>query len=116
MALATSLVPDGRHHAHSTGSIDIGGGFGQVAGTGANQLLRVLLPFDVSLYANDEAGFAAQLYVIASILDSNITAVAKDATDVEFTTSGAVLRLRVDVVAVPAALGLHIDAAPSAVR
>lgn len=110
MALTTELVPNGYQHARSLGSVTAGAGYGQVAGAGANQLLKVALPFSPAVF--DLPGFEDQTYITSQLLDGNITAMSLDAQQFEYdsTTKQAVLRFRVDVAALPAAISLNVQA------
>lgn len=108
MALTATMVGNGQHHAIATGSITIGGGFGEVAGLGANQLLRIRLPFDPKLYAYP--GFEDQFYIVARSLDGNVTDMTVNATGFEYDATSAILRLDVDITAAPAACYLQLEA------
>lgn len=109
MALTVSLVPNGLHHGVTSGAIDIGPGYGQVAAIGANQLLKLLLPFAREVI--DKVGYEDQLYILAKLLDASVTRVALDAVQFEIDpiTRQSVLRLRVDVAAVPGNVLLWLE-------
>lgn len=117
MALGTTLIANGLHHARSDGgSITIGPAYGQVAGLGNNQLLKVLLPFSKPVYTYP--GFEDQTYITAEPLDNNVTAMSLDAQQFEYdpTTGAPVLRFRVDIAAAPAGMELLVVAEHSATR
>jgi len=114
MALGTELVPSGYLHARQTGTVTAGAGNGQVTAPGANLLLKVLLPFAPEVH--NKPGFQDQCYILAKPLDANITAVSLDAQQFEDSNAGIILRLRVDVGALPAGLQLEINADHSMTR
>ncbi len=109
MALTVSLVPSGLHHAVTSGTIDIGASYGQVAAVAANQLMKLLLPFEREVY--NKPGYQDQVYVVSKLNDASITAIRLDATQFESdpTTGASVLRLRVDVAAVPGDVLIWIE-------
>jgi hypothetical protein len=110
MALTVALVAEGILHSQVSGQITVGAGYGQVAALGANQLLKLLLPYNREVYRLP--GFKEQIYVLAKPLDSNVSAIALDATQFENdpATGAQVLRLRVDISAVPASVQIWIEA------
>lgn len=108
MTLAIALVPNGLQHAAVTGSITAGAGFGEIAGAGANQLMRLRLPFALDMAS--KPGFADQMYVTAKSLDGNVSDVRLDAAPVVFDTVSPILQLRVDATVLPASMYILIEA------
>lgn len=111
MALTTALVPHGLHHAVTGGSITVNAvpGYGEVAALGANQLLKLLLPFARQVI--DKVGYQDQFYTLAKLLDASVTDIRLDATQFETdpATGQSVLRLRVDIVAAPGNVLLWLE-------
>lgn len=114
--IPTTLVPSGIHHAQALGSVVVGPNFGEVPAVGANQLMRLLLPFKKEIYTMP--GFQDQVYVIPKSMDGNITDIRLDAVQFETdpTTGAQILRLRADVAAVPASVDIWVEAHHSAGR
>lgn len=110
MALATTLVPSGLHHAVSQGNVVAGAGFGEVAGAGAAQLCRFLLPYPRAEWSRP--GFEDQLYVVVKSLDGNVTNAVLDAQALEPDPGGElqIARLRLDVAALPADVQIWFEA------
>jgi hypothetical protein len=116
MALQTTEIPSGLHHAKSEGAVIIGNGFGEVSGVGAAQLCRFLLPFEDRV--TEPPGFEDQFYVTFKSVDSNISAAALDAQQFETdpTTGRQIVRLRLDVNALPAIVQVIFEAHQSVGR
>jgi hypothetical protein len=108
MAISTTLVGSGQHHAVATGNVTVGAGYGEVAAAVADSLITFLLPFSPKIFAMP--GFEDQLYVTSKSLDGNSTDVRLDATPITYGASGPVLRLRIDLTAVPAEIYIQIEA------
>lgn len=110
MALNVVLVANGLAHAVTQGQIDVGPGYGQVPALGAAQLLKLLLPFSREIV--NKVGYQDQFYVLAKSLDGNVTKFALDATQFEtdVATGQSVVRLNVDIVAVPASVEIWLEA------
>lgn len=109
MALAVSMVGDaGLHHAEAHGAITLGSGFGEVAAVGANQLLRLRLPYEPRVY--NPAGFEEQFYVLAKSLDGLVTDIRLDAQQFEYDSVSPILRLRVDLTGAPAQVEMWLEA------
>ena len=109
MALAVSLVPDGLHHAVTSGTITLGNAYGEVAAVAANQLLKLLLPFEREVI--NKTGYEEQFYVLTKLIDASVTDVRLDAVEFETdpTTGQSVLRLRVDMAAAPGNVDIWIE-------
>lgn len=111
MALTVALVPNGLHHAVTSGTITVNvvPGYGEVAAIGANQLLKLLLPFAREVI--DKVGYQEQFYVLVKLLDASVTAVVLDAQQFETdpVTGQSVLRLRVDIAADPGNVLLWLE-------
>jgi len=109
--LNVSLVPNGLHHAVTSGDITVNAvpGYGEVSALGASQLLKLLLPFDREI--TNKAGYQDQVYVVARLSDASVTNVALDAVQFEQdpVTRQSVLRLRVDIAANPGNLLCWIE-------
>lgn len=118
MALSVSLVPAGLHHAITSGSITVNPvpGYGEVAALGANQLLKLLLPFAPEII--NKPGYQEQFYVTAKLLDASVTNVQLDAQQFETDplTGQSVLRCRVDLAAVPGNVFMLLESHHSAGR
>lgn len=112
MTLSAALIPSGQQHAETSGTISVGAAFGEVAAAGANQLLRLPLPFPLDVIT--PAGFADQLYLTAKSLDGFVTDVRFDAVPVEYDNatapSQAIARLRVDSSQLPAQVQMIFEA------
>lgn len=109
MALTVNMVgPDGLHHAQSSGLLTLGAGFGEVAGVGPNQLLRLRLPYEARVYT--PAGFEEQFYILAKSIDGSVTDIRLDATQFEYDSVSPILRLRVDLTAAPAQVEMWLEA------
>jgi len=110
MALTVVLVANGIAHAKAQGQLTTGSGYGTVPGLGANQLLKLLLPFSKEI--TNKVGYQDQFYVLAAPLDANVTDIRLDATQFETdpTTGQSVLRLRVDINAEPADVQIWMEA------
>lgn len=111
MALTVSLISNGLHHAVTSGSITVNPvpGYGEVAALGANQLLRLLLPFQRDII--DKVGYQEQFYILAKLINASVTDIRLDAVQFEIdpVTGQSVLRLRVDIVAAPGNVRLEIE-------
>lgn len=118
MALTASLVPNGLHHAVTSGTITVNPvpGYGEVAAIGANQLLKLLLPFAREII--DKVGYQEQFYILAKLLDASVTAVTLDAVQFETdpVTGQSVVRLRVDLAAAPGNVLLWLESHHSSGR
>lgn len=118
MALTVSLVSDGLHHAVTSGAITINPvpGYGEVAALGANQLLKLLLPFAREVY--DKVGYQEQFYILTKLLDASVTDVRLDVTQFESdpVTNQSVVRLRVDIAAAPGNVLLWLESHHSSGR
>ena len=114
--LTTPFVPNGLHHAVSEGDIIAGIDYGEVAGAGAAQLCRFLLPFERKNWLLP--GFQEQFYVIFKSNDGNITDCVPDAIPFETDPSGLfqIARLRLDVSALPASVQIWFESHHSAGR
>lgn len=111
MTISAELVPGGKQHARTTGSINVGPAKGQVPAIGTNQLLLLPLPFSTKDYANDRTAFEAQFYILAKSLDGNVSDIRLDATPFEYADGVPPnLRLRVDILASPAAVQIELEA------
>jgi hypothetical protein len=103
MALTVSLVPQGLHHAVTSGAITVNPvpGYGEVAAVGANQLMKLLLPFAREVI--DKVGYQDQFYILVKLIDASVTDVRLDTIQFETdpVTNQSVLRLRVDLAAAP---------------
>lgn len=109
MALTVNMVgPAGLHHANASGTITIGAGFGEVAGVGPNQLMRLRLPYEPRVY--NPAGFEEQFYVLVRSTDGLVTDVRLDATQFEYDAISPILRLRVDLTGAPAQVEMWLEA------
>lgn len=109
MALATTLIAEGLHHALAEGDIVAGAGFGEVAGAGTNVLMRLLLPFSEEVF--DKVGFEEQFYTFFASRDGNITTVAMDGTEFETdpSTGLQIIRFRLDIAALPASVYILLE-------
>ncbi len=109
MALVTSLIDEGLHHALAVGDIIAGAGFGEVAGPGAGVLMRLLLPFSEEVF--DKVGFEEQFYTTFQSLDGNVSAVSMDVTEFETdpSTGQQIIRFRLDVGALPATVDILLE-------
>jgi len=116
MALTTSLVPSGIHHSRASGNILAGAGFGEVAGVGAAQLCRFLLPYPAEI--SDLPGFQDQFYINFQSTDGNVTAASLDAQQFETdpATGLPVVRFRLNIAGLPAAVDVLFEAHHSAGR
>ena len=116
MALPTTLIPSGIYHSQAEGDVVAGAGFGEVAGVGPNQLCRFLLPYPEAI--TDPPGFQDQVYVIFKTNDGNISDATLDAVQFETdpTTGLQVIRLLLDVDALPANIQANFEAHQSAGR
>jgi hypothetical protein len=118
MALTVSLVPDGLHHAVTSGSITVNPvpGYGEVAALGANQLLKLLLPFADKVI--DKVGYQEQFYILAKLLDASVSNVMLDAIQFELdpVTGQSVVRLRVDIAVAPGNVLIWLESHHSAGR
>jgi hypothetical protein len=114
--LATPFISQGLHHAKSEGNVVAGADFGEVAGVGASQLCRFLLPFAAKNW--QLPGFADQFYTTFKTVDGNISAAVYDAQEFETdpTTGQQVVRLRLDVGALPASVQIFFESHHSAGR
>ncbi len=118
MALSVALVPQGLHHAITSGQITVAGvpGYGEVAAVAANQLMKLLLPFQKEV--TDKIGYREQFYILAKSFDGSVTDVRLDATEFETdpTTGQSVVRLRVDMAAAPGNVEIWLESHHSAGR
>ena len=120
MTISMALVDSGKQHAVSSGTLSAGAANGQIAAAGTNVLLKVALPFDPSVWTcgKDPQGSQDQTYVNFKSLDGLVTNVELDATQFEedATTGVPLLRLRVDVVSLPAEVEIQVETCHSVSR
>lgn len=108
MTIAMAMIDSGLHHCKSSGTLTAGAADGEVAAAGANQLLKLTLPFSTKVW--NPPGSEDQTYVEFQSLDGNVTNCVLDATQFEVAASGKpVLRLRVDVAALPASVNIQVE-------
>ncbi len=110
VAVASSLVSSGLHHVLATGNVTAGSAVGEAAAAVANSLVRIALPFSKPVYV--PPGFEDQVFVVSKSNDGNSTDIRLDATPIEYdlNTGAPILRIRIDLLAFPAAVTLWIEA------
>lgn len=109
MTVSASLTDGGQHHATTSGTVTTGAGIGEVPAVAANQLLQILLPFEPKVMTNP--GFEEQFYIFFRSTDGNIADARLDATQfgTDPATGRKTVRLRVDMLAAPAAIECWLE-------